>query len=407
MAEFFQVKTVREVRDGFRPEHRVDVELVDVASAGGRVAAREITAAHDLPGFARSAVDGYAVRASDTFGASEAQPAYLDVVGEVAMGAAPTVSVSSGGAVEIPTGGALPDGADAIVMIEHTARVQDDRIEITRPAAAGDHVTGASDDAAAGTVLVRPGRELRPQDLGVLAASGVAVVEVFARPVVAIVSTGDEVVPPETATLAPGQVRDANTAALSALIAELGGEAHSFGIVADDPSELEKVCREALDVADILIVSAGSSVGARDATAHVAAKLGDAGVWCHGISIKPGKPTLLAEVGDGKPVIGLPGNPLSALVVMRLVGGPIIAAVAGRSEAPRLATRTATLDRNVASSTGRFDVVQVRLDGDNATPIFGRSSQLTVLTRADGFFTIDEEVQGLAAGATVTVECYR
>ena len=371
------------------------------------ILARDVEAPADLPGFARSAVDGFAVRATDTFGASESLPAYLEVAGEIAMGAAPGVVVGPGTAVDIPTGGAMPEGADAVVMVEHTVRVQPDRIEVTRAMAEGDNVTGASDDASAGEVLARAGEPLRPQDLGVLAASGMATVEVFAAPVVAIVSTGDEVDPADTTTLAPGRVRDANSAALAALVGELGGEPRLLGIVPDDPAALEEVCRDALAWADVLVISAGSSVGTRDATAEVAAKLGEPGIWCHGISIKPGKPTLLAEVAGGVTVIGLPGNPLSALVVMRQIGGPILSRIAGRSEPASLTRRAARLARNVASSTGRFDVVQVTLDGDAAHPVFGRSSQLTVLTRADGFITIDEEVQGLAEGSEVIVERYR
>jgi molybdopterin molybdotransferase len=384
----------------------VRTERVPVERAGERVLARDVLAVHELPGFARSTVDGFAVRATDTFGASESLPAYLDVVGAVAMGAIPHTALRAGAAFDVPTGGALPDGADAVVMVEHTSPAGADRIEIMRPVAPGENVVGPADDARPGDVLAAAGRSIRPQDAGMLSAGGVAAVDVWGRPLVAIVSTGDEVVPVGTDVLAPGRVRDANGAALSLLVRELGAEPVLHGIVPDDAVALEAVCRVALSDADVLVVSAGSSVGTRDTTGEVLARLGEPGIWCHGLAVKPGKPTLLADVG-GKPVIGLPGNPLSALVVMRLVGASVIAVVGGRSAPHALTRRAARLARNVASAAGRFDVVQVRLSGDEAHPIFGRSAQLSVLTAADGFITIPDAVQGLAQGSDVVVECYR
>jgi molybdopterin molybdotransferase len=405
MTEFFRVRTVAEALESFRPAHRVGVESVPVERGGGRTLARDIVGAHPLPGFARSTVDGFAVRATDTFGASESLPAYLEILGAVEMGAIAQIAVTTGTTLDVPTGGALPEGADAVVMVEHTSRAGSDRVEVMRPVAPGENVVGPDEDARPGDVLAPCGRSLRPQDAGMLAAAGVVGVEVWRRPSVAIVSTGDEVVPVDTDVLAPGRVRDANAPALALLVEELGGEPVLHGIVPDDPLALESTCRAALADADVLVVSAGSSVGTRDATGDVVSRLGEPGIWCHGLAVKPGKPTLLADVG-GKPVIGLPGNPLSALVVMRLVGGNVVALVGGRS-APELSRRPARLARNVASATGRFDVVQVRLSGDDAHPIFGRSAQLSVLTAADGFITIADAVQGLAKGSDVVVECYR
>src|ERR671933_1217061 len=216
--EFFAVKTVAETLAGFRPARRTAEEAVALDAAAGRVPAAPVRAPHDLPGFARSTVDGYAVRAADTFGASEGLPSYLDVTGAVAMGRAPDVAVAPGGAVAIPTGGVLPSGADAVVMVEHTQEAMPGTIEVVRPAAPGDGTVRADEDARAGDELLPAGRPLRAQDLGVLAAAGVTSVRVLARPRVAIVSTGDEVVPPETAVLAPGQVRDATASALAGLV---------------------------------------------------------------------------------------------------------------------------------------------------------------------------------------------
>jgi molybdopterin molybdotransferase len=404
--EFFTTRTVAEALAGFRPARRTPAETIPLTDALHRIPAAPVTAAHPLPGFARSTVDGYAVRAADTYGVSEGLPGYLDVAGAIRMGAAPDVAVSPGTAVAMPTGGMLPPGADAVVMIEYTAEAMPGTIEVVRPVAPGDGVIRADEDAAPGTAIVPAGRPLRAQDLGMLAAAGVTSVTVHARPVVTVFSTGDEVVPPDTAALMPGQVRDATAVALAALITEAGGDPVPGGIVADDPGLLEAALRLALDGSDLIVVSAGSSVGARDETAAAVGRLGEPGIWCHGLAIKPGKPTLLAECAD-VPVIGLPGNPRSALVVFRLIGMPLVRLVAGCTLPPAEATVRARLDRDLASATGRLDVVQVRVSGGCASPVFGMSALLSVLTMADGYVIIPEEATGLAAGTEVDVTLYR
>ena len=404
--EFFATRTVAEALAGFRPARRTPAETIPLTDALHRIPAAPVTAAHPLPGFARSTVDGYAVRAADTYGVSEGLPGYLDVAGAIRMGAAPDVAVSPGTAVAMPTGGMLPPGADAVVMIEYTAEAMSGTIEVVRPVAPGDGVIRADEDAAPGTAIVPAGRPLRAQDLGMLAAAGVTSVTVHARPVVTVFSTGDEVVPPDTAALMPGQVRDATAVALAALITEAGGDPVPGGIVADDPGLLEAALRLALDGSDLVVVSAGSSVGARDETAAAVGRLGEPGIWCHGLAIKPGKPTLLAECAD-VPVIGLPGNPRSALVVFRLIGMPLVRLVAGCTLPPAEATVRARLDRDLASATGRLDVVQVRVSGGCASPVFGMSALLSVLTTADGYVIIPEEATGLAAGTEVDVTLYR
>ena len=404
--EFFTTRTVAEALAGFRPARRTPAETIPLTDALHRIPAAPVTAAHSLPGFARSTVDGYAVRAADTYGVSEGLPGYLDVAGAIRMGAAPDVAVSPGTAVAMPTGGMLPPGADAVVMIEYTAEAMSGTIEVVRPVAPGDGVIRADEDAAPGTAIVPAGRPLRAQDLGMLAAAGVTSVTVHARPVVTVFSTGDEVVPPDTAALMPGQVRDATAVALAALITEAGGDPVPGGIVADDPGLLEAALRLALDGSDLIVVSAGSSVGARDETASAVGRLGEPGIWCHGLAIKPGKPTLLAECAD-VPVIGLPGNPRSALVVFRLIGMPLVRLVAGCTLPPAEATVRARLDRDLASATGRLDVVQVRVSGSCASPVFGMSALLSVLTMADGYVIIPEEATGLGAGTEVDVTLYR
>lgn len=404
--EFFTALTVAEAVRGFRPARRTTVEPVALDAALHRVPSAPVTAPGPLPGFTRATVDGFAVRAADTFGASEGLPGYLDLAGAVRMGALPSTGVRPGTAMAVPTGGALPAGADAVVMVEHTQQTLPGTIEVVRPVAPGDGLVRADEDAAAGAVLVPAGRPLRAQDLGLLAAAGVTELDVHARPTVAILSTGDEIVPASTGQLLPGQVRDATSVALAALVADAGGIPCPRGIVPDDARALDEALRAALAGCDLVVVSAGSSVGARDETAGVVAGLGPPGVFCHGLAIRPGKPTLLAEC-HGVPVIGLPGNPLSALVVFRLVGLPVLRLIGGVLRPPPEPSTRARLTRDVPSAAGRLDVVQVRLDDGAATPIFGHSALLSVLTAADGQVVVPEAATGLPAGAEVEVVLHR
>jgi molybdopterin molybdotransferase len=404
--EFFTVKTVSEALTGFRPARRTPVETVLLDEALGRVPAGTLSAPHAIPGFARATVDGFAVRAADTYGASEGLPSYLDLAGEARMGLPPETEVRPGSAVAIATGAPLPPGADAVLKIEHTQSATPELLEVLRPVTPGEGMVRADEDAAPGDELVRAGRPLRAQDLGMLAAAGIVEVPVYARPRVAIVSTGDELVSRTKRDLEPGQVRDSSAPALAALVREAGGEPHFAGIVPDDRDALTEALRRALPGTDVLVVSAGSSVGARDETAAAIASLGEPGIWCHGLAFRPGKPTLLADCG-GVPVIGLPGNPRSALVVFRLIGIPIVRLVGGCTEPPPEQTVRALLARDLPSAAGRLDVVQVRLAGDQAEPLFGSSSLLSVLTAADGYVVVPEAATGLAAGSEVDVILYR
>jgi molybdopterin molybdotransferase len=442
--EFFTVRTVSEALNGFRPARRTAVEAVALEDALGRVPAEPLSAPHALPGFARATVDGYAVRAADTYGASEGLPSYLDVAGEVRMGEPPDVEVRRGAAVAIATGAPLPPGADAVVKVEHTQAATAEMLEILRPATPGEGMVRADEDAAAGAELVPAGRPLRPQDLGMLAAAGLTEIPVNVRPRVTIISTGDELVPPGTPDLPTGRVRDATAPALAALVGEAGGDPHFAGIVPDDREALASTLCAALGVrppespplkgsdplsrpdsthpmgsdpfvsplegllpeSDVVVVSAGSSVGARDETAAAIASLGEPGIWCHGLALRPGKPTLLADCG-GVPVIGLPGNPRSALVVFRLIGMPIVRQVGGCTDPPPEPTVRARLERDLPSAAGRLDVVQVRVAGGEAIPLFGSSSLLSILTAADGYVVVPEAATGLAAGSEVEVMLYR
>jgi molybdopterin molybdotransferase len=402
--EFFAVRTVAEALTRFRPARRTAAETVALAAAGGRAPAAAITAPAPLPGFARATVDGYAVRAADTYGASEGLPSYLEVQGAVRMGQVPDTAVATGAAVAIPTGGALPPGADAVVMVEHTQEAMAGTIEVVRAAAPGEGVVGADEDVAAGATLVEAGRPLRPADLALLAAAGVSALPVHARPRVAILSTGDEVVDPAVAVLAPGEVRDAIAVALGALVREAGGEPDLRGIVRDDADALRSALEDALATSDVVVVSAGSSVGMRDETAAVVAGLGE--IFCHGLAVRPGKPTLLADCG-GVPLVGLPGNPRSALVVFRLIGLPLVRLVGGVTVPPPEPTISARLGRDLPSAAGRLDVAQVTVRDGTATPLYGPSALLSLLCAADGYVVVPEDATGLGAGATVEVTLYR
>lgn len=390
------------------PDAEVASESVALADALGRVVASDVTAPEDMPGFTRSSMDGYAVRAADTFGAGESQPAYLSLAGEVLMGKPSPVAVGAGEAVRISTGGLMPDGADAVVMVENT-ELSGSTVEVVKGVAPGDNTVGRDEDIGIGALLLARGTVLGPSQLGALAGLGIVNVQVFRVPRVGVISTGDELVPAGQAPAA-GQVRDVNSAALAASVEAAGCVPVLYGIVEDSFESLLEHARGALAQCDALVISGGSSAGVRDVTVDVIAALGEPGVLAHGIYLKPGKPTLLA-VCDGKPVLGLPGNPASALAVFREVMLPVLRRLRGERAAPWHAVSTvqAILERSVASASGRVELVPVALragDGEGlvATPIMGKSNLIGTLARADGNVRIPMGSEGLEGGQTVTVE---
>jgi molybdopterin molybdotransferase len=403
--EFFTARRVAEALSEYRSDHRSTVECVPLHAAWGRVPAAGLLAREALPGFDRCTVDGYAVRASDTFGASEAIPAYLQVTGTVRMGTSAQSSVTADTAVAVATGAMLPPGADAVVMVEHTQEAMPGTIEVLRPVAPGEGIVRRDEDARPGAQLAPAGRPLRPQDLAILAAAGVTEVYVHAAPRVTIIATGDEIRPPDTPRLPAGHVRDALSVSIGALVREAGGAPLASGIVPDDRQVLEQSLKHAVSDGDLVVICAGSSVGARDETGAAVAALPGAEIWCHGLAIKPGKPTLLAS-SDGIPIIGLPGNPRSALVVFRLIGMPMVRRVGGWTVERRPGSLRARLARDLPSAAGRLDVVQVRLSGSDAEPVFGPSALLSVLTAADGYMIVPEDATGLSAGSEVEVFPY-
>lgn len=380
------------------------VERVPLSHALHRTLAEEVASDIDIPGFDRATMDGYAVRGADTFGASSAAPAWLRLAGSVGMGEAPRFSLAPGEAAAIATGGMLPDGADAVVMVEHTDTVDDETIEVYRSVAPGHHVILRGEDFARGRVILTAGTVVGAAETGLLAAAGRAEVAVHARPRVGILSTGDEVVP-VTATPAPGQIRDVNTHTLSAMVAEAGGVPLVFGIAGDGEGDLEPMLAEALAACDTVLISGGSSVGMRDRTLTVMEGLPESEVLVHGIAISPGKPTILARVG-GKPVWGLPGHVASAMVVFEVVVRPFLLSAAG-ALAPARPCVTARLSRNIASAQGRTDFVRTRLvaegGGYRAEPLPGKSGLIHTMVDADGLIRIEKDTEGLYCDSRVTV----
>lgn len=386
-------------------DRQTEVEEVSTFDALRRVLAEDVAAPEDLPKFRRSTVDGFGVRAQDTFGASEGLPAYLTVIGEVAMGRAPTLTTGVGEAANVHTGGMLPSGADAVVMVEYTQGAGGEAIEVLRPVAPGENVIQIGEDVRAGIPILRAGEVLSPEDLGGLIAQGILRVRVHRKPRVALVATGDEVVPPER-TPELGQVRDINTYTLAARVTEAGGIPVPMGIIPDQYEALGDAAKRARAAADIVVFCAGSSVSVRDMTAQVIETLGRPGVLVHGVSLKPGKPTILA-VADGTPVFGLPGNPVSAIVTFELFVVPVMARMM-RMPAPVRRTVAARLTKNVSSIAGREDYVPARLirQGEEmlAEPIFGKSNLIFSLVQADGLICVPLDKGGLAAGETVAVQ---
>ena len=409
MQGFFQLISAADflgLLQGFPP---LPPEEVSLAVALGRILTRNITTPEPLPPFARSTMDGFAVRARDTFGCSDSEPALLTIAGEVRMGRAATdLALQPGHTAAIWTGGALPAQGDSVVMVEFTHRLDEGTVEIQRPVAPGDNVIRPGEDYDQDAVVLRRGHRLRPQDLGVLAGIGITTVAVHRRPRVAIISTGDELVVPERQP-GPGQIRDINSTTLAALVAECGGEPVSLGITPDSLAELTTACRQGLSLpADVVLLSGGSSVGRRDFTLEVFARLEKTEVLAHGVSIRPGKPTILAR-RDNVALYGLPGHVGSAIVVFHLLVRPLLRRLAGDLAAPGLRRLMAVTSEQIPSVIGREDYVRVTLDQNRthslplATPVYGKSGLLHPLVRADGLLVIHRDTEGLDQGEQAEV----
>jgi molybdopterin molybdotransferase len=410
--EFFQVKTREEVLEILARFSPVGEDLVDLNQALGRVVAKEITSPEDLPPFPRATMDGYAVRARDTFGASESMPALFNLTGEIPMGQSPKMGVKEGETLRILTGGMLPDGADAVVMLEYAQVLDEKTVELTRPVSPLEHVIQTGEDVGRATPIFSAGRRLKPQDLGMLAALGITKVLVFNRPRVAILSSGDEVVSP-LETPPPGKIRDINAITLAAQVEAWGGIPFFMGIVRDRFDELKARLEEALSQADLILISGGSSVGSRDYTLRAIQSLKDARILVHGIAISPGKPTIIAQAGK-TPLFGLPGHAASSLIVSLVFVKPLLLGLGGEvpgdpDQKPPL-TLKARLTRNCPSAQGREEYVRVRLfklEGAwQAEPIFGKSGLISPLVRAQGMIVIPLNEEGMEEGTLVEVNLF-
>ncbi len=395
-------EALRRVHEAVRPiERTVTLPLADAA---GRVAADDVSARADVPPFDRAAMDGYAVAADDTAGASPGSPRLLRMVGVTYAGSAPHAAIHSGECVEIATGAPLPPGADAVVMVEHSARAGTD-VRVLEPVRPGQNVGRRANDLAAGAPVVSRGDWLSPARLGALAATGIAEVTVYARPVVALASTGDELVAPG-ARLGPGQIHDVNRFTLPAVVLAHGAELHHLSPVPDEEAAVRRAL-EAAVAADLVVFTGGSSVGDRDLVAAVIAGRGE--ILFHGVAMKPGKPTMLARVrrpgADAQLFLGLSGNPTSCLANAYLLLVPMLRALA-RLPAWRPQRLTARLARDIVAHADRHQFYPVRLEGETAVAAFKGSGEITSLSRADGYIEIPAGTERVPAGTEVTVTLF-
>jgi molybdopterin molybdotransferase len=406
MKEFFKVTSLAQVFEYMSDFPLVGTEIVPLLETDGRILAADIISDVDLPDFARSTMDGFAVQAASTFGVSEGSPAYLTVKGSVAMGDHPLFSITTGEAARISTGGMLPEGANAVVMIEHTGEIDDTTIEVYRSVAPGQHVVEKGEDFGKEEMVLSCGQKIRPQEKGLLAAFGKETVEVYQKPVIGIISTGDEVVPVNEIP-GSGQIRDINTYTIASLVIKAGGVPVTYGIARDEFKVLFEKGSQALAQCDMVLISGGSSVGTRDFTIEALSALPDATILVHGISISPGKPTILAKVGP-KAFWGLPGHVVSAMVVFTVAVQPFIENIGGLSPQDKSEPKiSALLSRNVSSAQGRIDYIRVRLTETKgvlwAEPVLGKSGLIHTMIKADGLIAIGENTEGLDKGAEVQV----
>ena len=405
---FFKVLPPEEARRLLLAVEPVGTERIASVKGRARVLAEDLYSAVDLPHFHRAAMDGYAVKAKDTFGASQSLPAYLKLAGVVEMGKEAAQPLATGEAIRISTGGMMPPESDAVVMVEYTDETSGGLVEIHRGVSPWQNVIQIGDDIRQGELVFKKGRRLRAHDLGALTGVGISSVAVYKQPRIALISTGDEIVDADTVPL-PGQVRNINQHSLAGLIEECGGELKDWGVVRDDRSALGRAIGEALEWADLVMLSGGSSMGAKDIALETILSFPQSEFVFHGISIAPGKPTIFAKA-CGKPILGLPGYPVSALVIFDLFAAPSIRRLGGESmDGPGRFTKTvkAKLKTNIASQIGREDYVRVTLDGTAdqfmATPLPSKSGAIFTLVKADGMVRIEMNQDGLEQGEEVEV----
>ena len=387
-------------------------EYVPVLQSLGRVAAEDVLSGEDIPGFDRSTMDGYAVISRDTQGAGETMPTFLELAGEVKMGEKPEFSLTSGQCAYVPTGGMVPEGADAVAMVEYCQPFGDDRIAVYSPLSSGHNMVRAGDDVSRGEKLISRGHRIRPSDMGLLSAAGKTEIKVYKPWKVYIISTGDEIVPPEVMPL-PGQVRDVNSAGILGEALDCGFEIRGLEVVRDRQDVLADKVRPAMSECDVVVISGGSSQGKKDATEAVIDSLTSSGAFTHGLAVKPGKPTI---IGFDEPtecaVIGLPGHPVAALLLFRLIVAGIWKRLTGLAETEKEISVDAVMASNIAASPGRKTFQLVKLDYEHidlktglpqAVPVLGKSGLIRTMSAADGYVVMDVNDEGLRSGERVKV----
>ena len=394
------------IQEILMPGLKLGTEKVFIMDALERTAAFDVYSKLNIPDFNRSTVDGYAVVAKDTYGAGESMPGFLEVLGQVDMGKTTGFKVSSGKAVYVPTGGMLPEGADAMLMIEYAENLDEKTIAAYTSVAPGDGVMLAGEDIGTDSLILTNGTRLKPSHIGVLAASGIMEIEVFKKPRIAVISTGDEIADP-FGEISLGQIRDINTYILAAQAIELGAEITMKTVVSDVYDLLRSKVEEAAGENDIVIISGGSSVGTKDVTAKVIDSFGDPGVFVHGVAIKPGKPTIIGRINDTA-LFGLPGHPVSASIVFRVFVAYLIDQLMSR--AAHTVKVPAVCSQNIHSAPGKETYQMVELQEEEglytAKPVHGKSGAISLLTRSKGYIRIDANKEGIKKGETVLVELF-
>ncbi len=407
---FLRVVSISEALNKLKQFKTLSSETISLEEASHRVTTRDVISQTDLPCFNRSTMDGFAVRAKDTFGATESSPGLFTIIGEIRMGEIGDITLRKGEAVKIWTGGSLPAGADAVVMIEQTEQVDESTIEVLKAVAPFENVIRKGEDFRTGEKLIEANHRLRPADNGLLAAMGINKLEVFAKPRVAVISSGDEIVPIDQEPL-PGCVRDINRHTIIALIKEVGCSPSWMGIASDTLESISNIIDKSLETTDMVLISGGSSMGSRDYVIEAIESHDDSEILLHGVSISPGKPLIVSRIGD-KPVIGLPGHPVSAMICFEQFVIPLLRLLEGENSIqPYLRpTIEALLTKNVPSKEGRTDFVRVKLEFHSGTvtavPISGKSGAISAMSKADGSIIIGEDCEGLYKGDNVVVHLF-
>jgi molybdopterin molybdotransferase len=398
------------LKDGLSKQSPEEVQL-RIKDTLGMVCSRDIISREDLPQFARSTVDGYAVKAGDTFGATETMPAYMNLSEEVFMGVKPEFVLNKGDASRIPTGGMLPENSDAVVMFEHVQAVDEKCIEVLKPVAPGENVIQAGEDVSKGEIIFTGGHRIRPQDLGACAGLGITGLWVFKKPSVSIISTGDEIIPAEGSPV-EGQVRDINSYVLAGMISRSGAVPLRKGIFRDDYNTIREVIESSLIDSQTILISGGTSVGTKDMIAGIINDIGNPGLLFHGVSLKPGKP-MIGGMINGTPVFGLPGHPAAVSICFEIFIEPVLEILSGckkKFSVFRKHSVTARLSKNISSVQGREEHVRVQLeereDGLWAVPVLGKSGLIKTLVKADGTVVVPLHKNGIEQGELVEVRLF-